>query len=101
MLWIKRGDAQVLALVDPKDFGREWPQDKRALMADLEAKSLSLPLRAAMLSVTLPTDMPLPPGQAGDANALWAARVLVQSDPDHIDRLMNHLLAALPAPSKP
>lgn len=97
MLWIKRGDAQVLALVDPKGFGREWPQDKLALMADLEATTLSLPLRAAMLSVTLPADMPLPTGQAGDADALWAARVLLQSDPAHIDRLMNHLLAALPA----
>jgi hypothetical protein len=34
-------------------------------------------------------------------NALWAARVLVQSDPGHIDRLMNHLLAALPAAPRP
>jgi hypothetical protein len=101
MLWLKRGDTQVLALVDPKGFGREWPQDKLALMADLEATTLSLPLRAAMLSVTLPADMPLPPGQADDVNALWAARVLVQSDPGHIDRLMNHLLAALPAAPRP
>ncbi|MDP3082740.1 MAG: hypothetical protein Q8N44_03470, partial [Rubrivivax sp.] len=101
MLWLKRGDAQVLALVDPKGFGREWPQDKLALMADLEAATLSLPLRAAMLSVTLPADMPLPQGQSGELEALWASRVLLQSDPGHIDRLMNHLLAALPAAAPP
>jgi hypothetical protein len=101
MLWLKCGAAQVLALIDPKGFGRAWPLDKLALMADLEASTLSLPLRAAMLSVTLPADMPLPAGQAGDTDALWSARVLLQSDPGHIDRLMNHLLAALPPAPPP
>lgn len=101
MLWIKRGSAQVLALIDPKGFGREWPLDKLALMAQLEAATLSLPLRAAMVSVTLPADMPLPTGQPADVDGLWAARVLLQSDPGHIDRLMNHLLAALPTASTP
>ena len=101
MLWIKRGSAQVLALIDPKGFGREWPQDKLALMAQLEAATLSLPLRAAMVSVTLPDDMQLPTGQGADVEALWAARVLLQSDPEHIDRLMKHLLTALPAAPKP
>jgi hypothetical protein len=101
MLWLKRGTAQVLALIDPKGFGRVWPHDKLALMADLEAATLSLPLRAAMVSVTLPADMALPPGQATDTEALWAARVLLQSDPAHIDRLMNHLLPALNAAPTP
>jgi hypothetical protein len=101
MLWLKRGAAQVLALIDPKGFGREWPHDKLALMAELEATRLSLPLRAAMVSVTLPAEMALPAGQGSDADALWAARVLLQSDAAHIGRLMNHLHGALPAPSPP
>lgn len=87
--------------MDPKGFGHEWPHDKLALMVELEASALSLPLRAAMLSVTLPQDMALPAGQGSDVQALWSARVLLQSDPDHIDRLMNYLLAALPAATTP
>jgi len=53
------------------------------------------------VSVTLPPGIALPPAQAGDPAALWQARVLLQSDPAHIDRLMNHLLSALPAASAP
>jgi len=36
-----------------------------------------------------------------DAEDLWRRRVLLQSDPAHIDRLMNHLLAALTAMPTP
>lgn len=95
LLWLVRGDAQVLCLVDPKGFARQWPQDKLALIAELEQASLSLPVRGALLSVTLPERMALPPGQATDAQSLWQQRVLIQADPTHLDRLMDHLRAAL------
>lgn len=102
MLWLKRGVAQVLGLVDPKGLAREWPTDKLALLAELEAQTrLSVPVRGALVSVTVPPGIALPPGQGGDPDALWRARVLLQSDPAHIDRLMNHLLSALPAGSPP
>lgn len=39
----------------------------------------------------------LPADQRGDADSLWRQRVLLQPDPDPLARLMNHLLAALPA----
>lgn len=97
MLWLARGEAQVLGLVDPKGLARQWPQDKLALVAELESAALSLPVRGALLSVTLPEHMALPVDQRGDIDSLWQQRVLLQSDPDHLDRLMNHLLAALPA----
>ena len=99
MLWLKRGEAQVLGLVDPKGLAREWPQDKIDLITLLEAKALSLPVRGALVSATLPEGMALPPGTSGDEASLWSARVLLQSAPDHIDRLMNHLRQALPAPA--
>jgi hypothetical protein len=50
-----------------------------------------------VVSVTLPDAMGLPPGVAAPADALWSHRVLLQSDPRHIDTLLQHLLAALPA----
>jgi hypothetical protein len=99
MLWLKRGDRQVLGLVDPKGMGRQWPTDKLALIDELESASLSLPVRGALLSVTLPDRMAAPEGMATDADGLWQHRLLLQIDPGHIDRLMNHLLAALAATS--
>jgi len=101
MLWLAHGAGQVLALVDPKGLARQWPLDKLALIAELEQAALSLPVRAALLSVTLPEHIALPPQQRHDADALWQQRVLLQSDPAHLDRLMNHLYAALPAPPAP
>jgi len=43
----------------------------------------------------------LPPGQAATPGAPWPQRVLLQHDPSHLDRLMNHLQAALDASSSP
>lgn len=96
MLWLQRGRAQVLGLVDPKGLARQWPTDKLALIADLEARRLSVPVRGALVSVTLPDAIALPPGVASTADALWSQRVLLQSDPRHIDTLLQHLKAALP-----
>ena len=101
MLWLARGADQVLGLVDPKGLARQWPVDKLALIAELEQAALSMPVRAALLSVTLPENIALPETQPTDADSLWRQRVLLQSDPDHLDRLMNHLYAALPATTEP
>jgi len=101
MLWLKRGDRQVLGLVDPKGMARQWPTDKLALIGELEDAGLSLPVRGALLSVTPPERLALPDGVTTDAEHLWRRRVLLQSDPAHIDRLMNHLLAALTAMPTP
>ncbi|MDP1647647.1 MAG: hypothetical protein Q8M01_05525 [Rubrivivax sp.] len=101
MLWIKRGEAQALGLVDPKGLARGWPQDKLDMISDLEVASLSLPVRAALVTATLPEHMALPPGMQATAASLWTARILRQSDAEHIDQLMNHLRAALGAPAAP
>ncbi len=101
MLWLQRGPKQVLGLVDPKGLARQWPVDKIELIAELEARALSVPVRGALLSVSAPDAAALPPGQSGAPDALWSQRVLLQHDPQHLDRLMNHLLAALDAATPP
>ena len=95
MLWLKRGTAQVLGLVDPKGLAREWPQDKIDLIEALELATLSLPVRGALVSGTPLESIAMPPGQPRSAEALWTSRVLLQADPDHIDRLMRHLRSGL------
>ena len=99
MVWLRRGDAQVLGLVDPKGLALEWPDEKLALLADLEARPLSVPVRGALLTMTPLADIPVPNGIAADAAALWAQRVLLQTDPDHIHHLMLRLRDALPLPT--
>ena len=71
------------------------------MIADLEAASLSLPVRGALVAATQPEHIALPPGMQATAESLWTARVLRQSDAEHIDHLMNHLRAALRAPATP
>lgn len=101
MLWLKRGPDQVLGLVDPKGFARQWPTDKIKLLAELEERTLSVPVRGLLLSVSAPEAAALPPDQEATPEALWPLRVLLQHDPHHLDRLMNHLLAALNAAPSP
>ena len=101
MLWLQRGPKQVLGLIDPKGLARQWPVDKIELIAEFEARALSVPVRGALLSVSAPDAAALPPGQSGAPDALWSQRVLLQHDPQHLDRLMNHLLAALDAATPP
>jgi len=101
MLWLKRGPQQVLGLVDPKGFARQWPLDKIELIKELEGRQLSIPVLGALLSVSAPDAAALPPGQDSTPDALWPQRVLLQHDPLHLNRLMNHLLAALEAAPAP
>ncbi|MCA3242279.1 MAG: hypothetical protein ING89_13365 [Rubrivivax sp.] len=101
MLWLQRGPRQVLGLVDPKGLARQWPADKIELIQELETRALSVPVRGALLSVSAPDAAALPPGQSGAPDALWERRVLLQHDPQHLDRLMNHILAALEAAPSP
>ncbi len=101
MLWLQRGPRQVLGLVDPKGFARQWPQDKIELIKELEDRPLSIPVRGALLSVSAPDAAAFPPGQDTTPDALWCQRVLLQHDALHLDRLMNHLLAALNAAPTP
>jgi hypothetical protein len=101
MLWLQHGPRQVLGLVDPKGFARQWPQDKIELIKELEDRPLSIPVRGALLSVSAPDAAAFPPGQDATPDALWLQRVLLQHDPLHLDRLMNHLLSALNAAPMP
>jgi len=69
----------------------------RALLAELESRPLSVPVRGALLTMTPLADIRLPAGIASDAAALWAERVLLQRDPAHMDHLMHRLRDALPS----
>ena len=99
MVWLRCGDAQVLGLVDPKGLALEWPEEKLALLAELEARKLSVPVRGALLTMTPLSDIRLPAGISPDAATLWAERVLLQRDPAHIDHLLYRLRDALPSPT--
>jgi len=99
MVWLVRGAAQVLGLVDPKGLARQWPADKLALIAELETATLALPVRAALLTSTLPEAIAWPESGLADAEALWRHRVLLTSDGLHISRLLTHLRGALPTAS--
>ena len=56
-------------------------------------------MRGALLTMTPLADSPVPNGIAADAAALWAQRVLLQTDLDHIHHLMLRLRDALPPPT--
>ncbi|OGB06814.1 MAG: hypothetical protein A3E25_09690 [Burkholderiales bacterium RIFCSPHIGHO2_12_FULL_69_20] len=101
MLWLKRGGRQALGLVDPKGLAMHWPDDKLALIDDLARRSLSLPVRGFLVSVTGPDQMALPPGQGRDAAALKAVNVLLQSDTDYISHILHTLDKALTTASMP
>jgi hypothetical protein len=90
------GGERRFILVEPGEYFDTVTLPRiQAILAD--------PARLAQdeLTLPLPPGIALPPGQAGDPAALWQTRVLLQDDPGHTDRPMNHLLSALPAGAPP
>lgn len=58
LLWLKCGDRQVLAFIEPKGLGRAWPQAKIDLLARLSAESpAGLPLRGFTVTPTPLSDI--------------------------------------------
>ncbi len=98
MLWLRRGESQALGLVDPKGLVRQWPADKLALIGELQAQPLSLPVRGFLVTASPLQDIALPPGVGADSASLRSQRVLLQADADHIEYLLRDLRDAL-APS--
>ena len=91
MLWLRRGERQALALVDPKGLAREWPDDKLLAISDLEGRGLSVPVRGFLVSATSPGAMALPPGVTPDLESLRARRVLLQHDPNYVETIADAL----------
>jgi hypothetical protein len=95
MLWLKRGETQVLAFVDPKGLGRVWPEDKIEMLKDLPSLPVSLPVRGYIVTPTAPENLALLPGITADAESLAKECVLLQTG-DYVARLLLSLVAALP-----
>lgn len=58
LLWIKRGEAQVLAFVEPKGLRHQWPQDKFDLLNEVVPQwKFSVPVRGFVLSNNTAEDL--------------------------------------------
>lgn len=96
LLWLKRGDKQVLCFVEPKGLGRQWPEEKIKLLASLATQSPSdLPLRGFTVTSTQLAEIR---SMRPEADAAWLAQrhVLLQDDPGHIRVILTALRQALP-----
>ena len=97
MLWMKRGAKQVLAFVEPKGLRLDWPQEKIAMLKELDGLGLSLPVRGFMVT---PTDATAIQGLQGwplgtHADKLAENRILLQDDPHYILTLLTQLKKCL------
>lgn len=97
LLWLKRGDAQALAFVEPKGLRHQWPTDKFHLLEHgVPQWRFSVPVRGFVLSGN--TEQELQMHQPGFTWAK-APSVLLQQDADgqYVQRLLGELRALLPA----
>lgn len=98
LLWLKRGDVQALAFVDPKGL-THWEEEKVALLTTIRELPLDLPMVAFIATPTQLSDIQLP-GIALDEKAVYLAdrHVLLQDDPNYVAVILNELHASLPVP---
>ena len=98
LLWLKRGDAQALAFVDPKGLVH-WEEEKVALLATIRELGLDLSMVAFIATPTQLSAIPVPGIAPGDKATYLADRhVLLQEDPDYVAVILEELLACLPVP---
>ncbi len=89
LLWLKRGENQALAFVEPKGLRHQWPQDKFTLLdTELPKWRFSVPICGFVLSTTTAAEL----GRV-------KPDCLLHQDPagDYIDTLLNRLRIQLPA----
>lgn len=97
LLWIKRGDQQALAFVEPKGLRHQWPAEKFELLEKVVPTwKLSVPVCGYVLSAN--TEVELKMIQPGFT---WsnAPAVLLHQDADgaYVERLLRNVLARLPS----
>lgn len=98
LLWLKRGDAQVLAFIDPKGLGKTWPEDKIEMLKGLDTLTLSLPVRGYLATPTPREALALSPGIGSD-NANLAQEHVYLQEGDYVERLIHEIAGALSSTS--
>jgi hypothetical protein len=96
LMWLKRGNDQVLCFVEPKGLGRAWPQAKIDLLANIEKQSPpGLPLRGFMVTPTPLTEIQKLRDMA-TIESLAADRILLQgSSSEYVAVILLDLAKAL------
>lgn len=97
LLWLKQGEKQTLAFVDPKGLGR-WDEEKVSLLeyiCNLTAQ-VHLPLLAYIVTPTRTTelDIPVPAGEEKESY-LMRRNVLLQQGLDYIQLILSNLKNSL------
>lgn len=95
LLWLKCGDAQALAFVEPKGLRHQWPADKFYLLEKVVPNwKFSVPVCGFVLSGNSEQEL-----QTHQAGFTWASApsVLLHQDVDglYIDQLLSHLLSLI------
>jgi hypothetical protein len=97
MLWLKRGDAQALAFVEPKGLRHQGPQDKFDLLEKVVPTwAFSVPVRGFVLSGNSEAEL-----RKIQPNFSWASApaAMLHQDPEgaYVERLLQKLDALMPA----
>lgn len=92
LLWLKRGDRQALAFIEPKGLGRQWPERKIQRLAELQQESPEgLPLLGFTVTPTPLTDIKV---MQPNATCEWLAdRKILLQDPNggYIESILREL----------
>ena len=98
LLWLKRGEQQALAFVEPKGLRHQWPQDKFDLLEKtVPSWKFSVPICGFVLSSNTESEL-----RKIRTEFSWSSAPSVllhqDADGDYVERLLGKLLALLPAP---
>lgn len=97
LMWLARGNDQVLAFVEPKGLRHQWPADKFALLEHVVPTwTFSVPVRGFVLSANSEAEInKIQPGFSWDQSP----PVLLHQDlnGDYIEVMLGRLAALLPA----
>lgn len=95
-MWLKGGDQQVLAFIEPKGLRHQWPQDKFDLLEKIVPTwNFSVPICGYVLSANSEAELArIQPGFVG----LNAPSVLMYQDQDgaYVEQLLAKLVSQLP-----
>lgn len=96
LMWLARGNDQVLAFVEPKGLRHQWPAEKFALLEHVVPTwSFSVPVRGFVLSANSQAEIgKIQPGFTWDQSP----SVLLHQDlnGDYIEHMLDRLVALLP-----
>ena len=96
LLWLKRGEHQALAFVEPKGLRHQWPQDKFDLLERIVPSwKFSVPMCGYVLSANTEAEL-----RAIQPGFSWATApaVLLHQDAQgtYVEKLLRNVLVRLP-----